>query len=149
MLLQAWSGIKPSMNNLWIFRYAAYSHILKDGRGKLSPKVQKCFFLGYGDVTKGYKLFDPIKDRIIHSWHVVFDENNLGIEKEQENNFTQDISWSLDVSTKTRVIMRLRNKQGERGVYVSPQWSWEWHSVWWRVTSNILMFRTHSTTSRF
>ena len=39
---------------------------------------------------------------LLQAWSVVFDENNLGIEKEQEKNFTQDISWSLDVSTKTK-----------------------------------------------
>ena len=39
-----------------------------------------------------YRLFDPIKDRVIYSQHVIFDENNLGIEKEQEKDFTQDIS---------------------------------------------------------
>lgn len=83
------------MNNLRIFRHAAYFHVLKDRRGKLSPKVQKGFFLGYGDVTKGYRLFDPIKDHVIHSRHVVFDENNLGIEKEQEKDFTQDIADHL------------------------------------------------------
>ena len=32
---------------------------------------------------------------------VVFDENSLGIEKEQEKDITQDISWWIDVSTET------------------------------------------------
>ena len=56
--LQVWSGKKPSVNNLKVFGCAAYSHISKDERGKLSSKVQKYIFLGYGDVTKGYRLYD-------------------------------------------------------------------------------------------
>lgn len=96
---QAWSGKKPSVNNLKVFGCAAYSHIPKDERGKLTPKARKCIFLGYGDAIKGYRLFDPIKGRVIHSRDVVFNENSLGIEKEQEKDFTQDISRSIDVST--------------------------------------------------
>ena len=69
--LQAWSGKKPSVNNLKVFGCAAYSHIPKDERGKLSPKARKCIFLGYGDVTKGYRLCDPIKAHVIHSRDVV------------------------------------------------------------------------------
>ena len=77
---KAWSGKKPSVNNLKVFGCAAYSHISKDERGKLSPKAQKYIFLGYGDVTKGYRLYDTIKACIIHSQDVVFDETSLGIE---------------------------------------------------------------------
>ena len=80
---QAWSGKKPSVNKLRVFGCAAYSHIPRDERKKLSPKARKCVLLGYGDVTKGYRLYDPIKARVIHSRDVVFDETSLGIEKEQ------------------------------------------------------------------
>ena len=97
--LQAWSGKKPSVNNLKVFGCAAYSHIPKDERGKLSSKARKCIFLGYGDVTKGYRLYDPIKARIIHSRDVVFDEISLGFEKEQQKDLTQDASQPIDVST--------------------------------------------------
>ena len=93
--LQAWSGKKPSVNNLKVFGCAAYSHISKDERGKLSPKAQKCIFLSYGDVTKGYRLYDTIKARIIHSRDVVFDETSLGT----VGNVAQDASRSIDVST--------------------------------------------------
>ena len=64
---QAWSGKKPSVNNLRVFGCVAYSHIPKKERKKLNPKARRCIFLGYGDVTKGYRLYDPIKDRVTHS----------------------------------------------------------------------------------
>ena len=80
---QSWSGQKPSMNNLRVFGCVAYSQIPKDERKKLDPKARRCIFLGYGDVTKGYRLYDTIKARLIHSRDVVFDETSLGFEKEQ------------------------------------------------------------------
>ena len=97
--LQAWSGKKPSVNNLQVFACAAYSHISKDERGKLSSKAQKCIFLGYGDVTKGYRLYDTIKARIIHSRDVVFDENSLGIKGGHWENVALDAIRSVDVRT--------------------------------------------------
>ena len=63
---QAWSGKMPSMNNLRIFGCTSYSHIPKDESNKLNPKA-RCIFLGYGDVTKGNRLYDLIKARVIHS----------------------------------------------------------------------------------
>ena len=71
---QAWSGKKPSVNNLIVYGCTAYSHIPKDETRKLNPKARRCIFLGYGDVTKGYRLFDPIKARMTHSRDVVFDK---------------------------------------------------------------------------
>ena len=68
--LQVWSGKKPSVNNLKVFGCAAYSHIPKYERGKLSSKAQKCIFLGYGDVTKGYRLYDASKAHIVYSQDV-------------------------------------------------------------------------------
>ena len=50
--LQAWSGKKPSVNNLRVFGCAAYSHIPKDER---DSKARRCVLLGYRDTTKGYR----------------------------------------------------------------------------------------------
>ena len=71
---QAWSGKKPSVDNLRAFGCVAYSHIPKDERKKLDPTARKCIFLGYGNVTKGYRLNNPVKARVIHSRDVIFDE---------------------------------------------------------------------------
>ena len=65
---QAWSGKKPSVvDNLRAFGCATYSHNPKDERKKLDPTAIKCIFLGYGNVIKGYRLYDPVKARVIHS----------------------------------------------------------------------------------
>lgn len=81
--LQAWSGKKPCVKNLRVFGCTAYFHIPKDERKKLDPKARRSIFLGYGDVTKGYRLYDPMKSRVIHSRNVVFEENQCdGLEKQ-------------------------------------------------------------------
>ena len=89
------------MNNLRVFGCAAYSHIPKDERKKLNPKARRCIFLGYGDVTKGYRLYDPIKAHVIHSQDVVFDETSLGFEKEQMKDLegVNQPTVEIDVST--------------------------------------------------
>ena len=50
---------------------------LKEERKKLGSKGRRCIFLGFGDVTRGYKFYDHIKVFIILSLDVVFDETSL------------------------------------------------------------------------
>ena len=71
---EAWNGQKPKVNHLRLFGCDAYTHIPKDERGKLDSKARKCVLLGYGETTKGYRLYDPSKDRVIHSRDVRFNE---------------------------------------------------------------------------
>ena len=60
-----------------------YAHVAKDERQKLDTKSTKCFFLGYGTERKGYRLYDPRRERVFYSRDVVFGESSRGIEKEQ------------------------------------------------------------------
>ena len=93
---QAWSGNRPSLENLRIFGCTAYSHISKDERKKLDSKARKCIFLGYGEATKGYRLYDPVKGRVIHSRDVIFDESAMGI-KEKEK--FEDVQPTVQIPT--------------------------------------------------
>ena len=70
---------------------------LKDERKKLDPTARKCIFLSYGNVTKGYRLYDPVKAFVIHSRDVIFDEMSLGLEKEQMKDLEEGISQLADV----------------------------------------------------
>ena len=54
----------------------------KHERQKLDSKSRKCVFLGYGSETKGYRLQDPKRKRVFFSRDVLFNESNVGIEKE-------------------------------------------------------------------
>ena len=98
---EAWTGKKPTVCHLRVFGCDAYAHIPKDQRGKLDPKAKKCIFVGYGEVTKGYRLYDPVCGKIIFSRNVVFNEGNdggLGVEGARE---CVELELSSDDDTST------------------------------------------------
>ena len=80
---EAWTEQKPNVGHLRVFGCAAYAHVAKDERQKLDAKSRKCVLLGYGTERKGYRLYDPRRERVFYSRDVVFDESSCGIEKEQ------------------------------------------------------------------
>ena len=67
---------------LRVFGCQAYAHIPKDERHKFDPKAKRCIFLGYGENTKGYRLYDIVKKKVIISRDVVFDETKCGVQEE-------------------------------------------------------------------
>ena len=68
---------KPKDDHLHVFGYDAYAHISKDDRKKLDSKSRKCILVGYGQETKGYRVYDPKRERIIYSRDVKFNEVKL------------------------------------------------------------------------
>ena len=80
--LEAWTGVKPDVKHLRSFGCTAYAHIPKDERKKLDSKARKCVFLGYGTETKGYRLYDCERQRVILSRGVKFNGSEFGNEKE-------------------------------------------------------------------
>lgn len=71
---EAWTKMKPSVGHLRVFGSDAYAHVPKEERRKLDSKAKKCIFVGYGNETKGYRLYDPTRARIIFSRDVLFKE---------------------------------------------------------------------------
>ena len=86
---EAWYGQKPRVDHLRVFGSSAYTHIPKDERGKLDSKTKKCILLGYGSVQKGYRVFDPITQKISHSRNVKFDERESEMMQLEEEESTQ------------------------------------------------------------
>ena len=43
-------------------------------RSKLDSKSRKCVFLGFEKGVKGYRLWDPISNKMVTSRDVIFDE---------------------------------------------------------------------------
>ena len=128
--LQAWSGKKPSVSNLRVFGCVAYSHIPKDERTKLSPKARRCIFLGYGEVTRGYRLYDPSKVCVIHNRDVIFDETCLGHEERQKDSAQGDSQLQpvveVDVSNEEiedqdqkKVVRKVKSPNRTRQVQIS------------------------------
>ena len=86
---EAWYGQKPRVDHLRVFGSSAYTHIPKDERGKLDSKTKKCILLGYGSVQKGYRVFDPITQKISHSRNVKFDKRESEMMQLEEEESTQ------------------------------------------------------------
>ena len=88
---EAWYGYKPKVKHLRVFGCDAYMHIPKDERSKFESKATKCLLLGYGKRTKGYRLFDPIRRKVLHSRDVTFNES----EQKSETTSNDDPSHEL------------------------------------------------------
>ena len=72
---EAWSGVKPSMDHFWVFGCLAHVHIPDVKRTKLDNKSFPCVLLGMSEESKGYRLFDPVKNRVVVSRDVIFEED--------------------------------------------------------------------------
>ena len=71
------------MDILRVFGCLGLAHIPKDERNKFDSKTKRCIFLGYGAITKAYRLYDVDRKRVFYSRDVIFDESKHGIQKEQ------------------------------------------------------------------
>ena len=58
-------GKKPKLNHLRVFGSDAYAHVPRDKRAKFDSKTHKCIMVGYGNVTKGYQLYEAIQGNIL------------------------------------------------------------------------------------
>ena len=83
---EAWYGEKPNVEHLRVFGCDVYAHVPKDERGKFDSKARKCILLGYGQETKGYRLFDLIRRKVLHSRDVRFNETEK--KKNEDNKVT-------------------------------------------------------------
>ena len=98
---EAWTTKKPSVAHLRVFSCDAYTHIPKDERGKLDPKAKKCIFVGYREETKGYRLYDPVRAKIIFSRDVVFNEGKCGGSVSEDTSQYVELELSSDNDTPT------------------------------------------------
>lgn len=80
--MEVWTGKKPDVSHLRVFGCSAYAHIPRDERGKLDSKTRKCWMMGYGTTTKGYRLYDQNRSRVFYSRDVQFNEQGTGSQEE-------------------------------------------------------------------
>ena len=57
-----------------MFGSDAYAHVPRYESAKFDSKTRKCIMVGYGNVTKGYRLYDATQEKIFHSPDVQFNE---------------------------------------------------------------------------
>jgi transposase InsO family protein len=72
-----WYGFKPSLEHFRVFGCQVYAYIDKKQRTKLDPKSHLCYFLGYCDNTKGYRIWDPETSQVLIRRDVSFNEQVL------------------------------------------------------------------------
>ena len=53
---------------------------------KLDDKSQKCIFIGYNDVPKGYKLYNLVTKKVIMSKDVQFIKDEVWIQNKKMSN---------------------------------------------------------------
>lgn len=97
---EAWHGKKPSVDHLRVFGCDAYAHVPKDDRGKFDTKARKCILLGYGEETKGYRLYDVNKMKVLYSRDVKFNEMSNNNEQGSQDVQDEDYKLVIDMSSK-------------------------------------------------
>lgn len=71
---EAWYGRKPSVRHLRTFGCMAFAKRTGPRITKLADRSTLGVFLGYDSGTKGYRVYDPINDKLIVTRDVLFDE---------------------------------------------------------------------------
>jgi len=86
---EVWKGHPCDYSKLRVFGCDAYALVPKHQRTKLDPKSKRYVFVGYGDGTKGYRLWDPTTRKIIINRDVKFNESSL-VQLDVDNRVKQD-----------------------------------------------------------
>ena len=70
---EVFTGTRPDVSHLRIFRSVCYCHIHAHTRKKLDPSGEE-LLVGYNETSKAHKVYIPACKRIIVSRDVQFDE---------------------------------------------------------------------------
>lgn len=72
---EEWNGRPPNLSYLKVFGCVVMAQIPKEQRRKLDYNSSKDIFLGYSDITKGYRIFDTKTNKVKISRNVILFEN--------------------------------------------------------------------------
>ena len=72
---EAFTKEKPSISHMRAFGCLAYAFQASETRKKLDPNSIKTVFVGYEESTRQYRVYDPVKDKLIRSSNVEFYED--------------------------------------------------------------------------
>ena len=100
---QLWYDQKPDISNLRAFGSTAYAHIPNELRQKFDEKAEQLVMVGYSLRSKGYRLLDPVTNKIVVRRDVVFNETELGLLRPMSND---DETVSVDISEATQPVQR-------------------------------------------
>lgn len=77
---ELWEDKKPDVSKLRVFGCSVFVHVPSQLRKKLDSKSWRGIFLGYS--PNGYRVWDPVKRRIVTARDVVFVETEIGREEQ-------------------------------------------------------------------
>ena len=105
---EVWYGKKPSVDHLRVFGCDAY----KDERGKFDTKARRCILLGYGEETKGYRLYDDKVKKVLYSRDVKFNESakSCRLDSHSVDKDNNDYKLIIDFS-ETETIQDIEDEQ--------------------------------------
>jgi hypothetical protein len=63
--VEQWCGKNPLVGHLHVFGCVSWAHISDDCRKNLDAKSHACILMRYSEDSKYYRLFDPMKKKII------------------------------------------------------------------------------------
>lgn len=69
---ELWHGKKTEVGHFRIFGSEVFVHVPKEKRGKMDAKSVKCSFVGYDENVKGYRVWNPITNKIEVARDVIF-----------------------------------------------------------------------------
>ena len=72
-------GFIENGSHLKVFGCIAYALIDESNEGKMDKKSEKCIFIGYGNESKGYRLYNPKTKKLIVRRDVFFMSQAIGI----------------------------------------------------------------------
>ena len=114
--MEVWSNKKPSLRHLRVFGCEAYAHVPSVKRSKLDNKVVMYIFIGYGVYVKGYKLWDPIAEKVLYSRSVIFCElkpSTIILQSEKEEKQKKEVVHLPTTSKgeELRTLYRIENEE--------------------------------------
>jgi len=93
---EAWHGKKPRVDHLRTFGCTAHVKVIGPGISKLSDRSKKMVFLGYEPGTKGYRLYDPDRRRLVISRDVVFEEDRAWEWEDPEDSTAETETFTVE-----------------------------------------------------
>ena len=123
---KAWTGKDFDLRNLQVFGTDVYVHIPKEKRKKWDLKGEKEIFVGYGETTKGYRVYFPEKKTVEIKRDVVFvtlkEEESCKEERQQSiclqddlviNQLEDDESEQSEQSIDDEEVSELQNEESQ------------------------------------
>lgn len=113
---EAWNEIKPHVNHFIFSGCFAHAHIPYAKRSRLDNKILVLIFLGVCENNKGCRLFNKVKNKIIISLDMVFQED----EQREWGKMIWNIGWyRFIMEMKTQTKWGEKDNENEGDVNVS------------------------------